>query len=172
MHLLLLQITEINEAPVFLLLNPKIDLTRKDLPVALYETGEHAHHCATRSAWNIWVAQQLARLPPGRCCSGTSAVAARFRCRASQHCCWAAHALPCLACAAADVEPARVRGRCANPCLPTPRPCPSVQSCTWWKATHRSSLSKPTTLWRCVALCVCLGECVHVRAGTWLCIHA
>eukprot|EP00983_Pelagomonas_calceolata_P125197 1161189-Pelagomonas_calceolata.AAC.7 len=29
----------INESPVFLLLNPRVDLARKDLPVSLYETG-------------------------------------------------------------------------------------------------------------------------------------
>ncbi|KAF5827947.1 maintenance of mitochondrial structure and function-domain-containing protein [Dunaliella salina] len=33
-------IMAINESPVFLLLNPKVDLARKDLPVSLYET-EH-----------------------------------------------------------------------------------------------------------------------------------
>lgn len=38
-----LQISNINEAPVFLLLNPKLDHTRKDLPVALYETGVFKH---------------------------------------------------------------------------------------------------------------------------------
>lgn len=35
----LLQIMGLNESPVFLLLNPKVDVTRKDLPVSLYETG-------------------------------------------------------------------------------------------------------------------------------------
>jgi hypothetical protein len=35
----MLQIMAINESPVFLLLNPTVDLSRKDLPVALYETG-------------------------------------------------------------------------------------------------------------------------------------
>ncbi len=31
--------TEINESPVFLLLNPAIDAARKDLPVTVFETG-------------------------------------------------------------------------------------------------------------------------------------
>lgn len=30
---------ELNEGPVFLLLNPIIDAARKDLPVDVYETG-------------------------------------------------------------------------------------------------------------------------------------
>lgn len=34
-----LQLLAINESPVLLLLNPRVDHTRKDLPVALYETG-------------------------------------------------------------------------------------------------------------------------------------
>ena len=39
---------EINESPVFLVLNPKIDHTRKDLPVSLYETGEPP------TGWLLW----------------------------------------------------------------------------------------------------------------------
>lgn len=34
-----LQMTQYNEGPVFLLLNPFIDHSRKDLPVDVYETG-------------------------------------------------------------------------------------------------------------------------------------
>lgn len=34
-----LQITELNEGPVFMLLNPFIHHSRKDLPVDVYETG-------------------------------------------------------------------------------------------------------------------------------------
>ncbi len=35
-----MQISEVVEGPVFLLLDPVVDHSRKDLPVALYETGE------------------------------------------------------------------------------------------------------------------------------------
>lgn len=37
--LLLPQIMELNESPVFLLLDPTIDASRKELPVQLHETG-------------------------------------------------------------------------------------------------------------------------------------
>lgn len=33
------QIMELNESPVVLLLNTKVDSVQKDLPVTLYETG-------------------------------------------------------------------------------------------------------------------------------------
>jgi len=36
-----MQIMGINESPVFLLLSPRVDLARKDLPVSLYETGRN-----------------------------------------------------------------------------------------------------------------------------------
>jgi len=32
---------ELNESPVVLLLNPKVDHLQKDLPVMLFETGEY-----------------------------------------------------------------------------------------------------------------------------------
>lgn len=41
-HMLLhRKVMELNESPIFLLLNPKLDNTRKDIPVSLYETELH-----------------------------------------------------------------------------------------------------------------------------------
>ena len=42
------QISEVVESPVFLLLDPAVDHTRKDLPVSLYETGEEGAGCGRR----------------------------------------------------------------------------------------------------------------------------
>ena len=41
------QIMELNESPIFLLLDTTVDPARKDLPVTLYETGEQAWTCAS-----------------------------------------------------------------------------------------------------------------------------
>ncbi len=35
----LLQLTDINESPVYLLLNPAINHAQKDLPIAIFESG-------------------------------------------------------------------------------------------------------------------------------------
>lgn len=44
MHMLDMQVMEINESPVVMLLNTRVDSAQKDLPVTLYETGVNIRH--------------------------------------------------------------------------------------------------------------------------------
>ncbi len=37
----LLQLTDINESPVYLLLNPTINHAQKDLPISIFESGRY-----------------------------------------------------------------------------------------------------------------------------------
>ncbi|GAX82869.1 hypothetical protein CEUSTIGMA_g10295.t1 [Chlamydomonas eustigma] len=73
------KIMEMNESPVLLLLNPRIDNLRKDLPVTLYETEVHAsegsptqifvrasHSIETSDAERIGVDQVAKILPSGK----------------------------------------------------------------------------------------------------------
>lgn len=42
---------DINESPVYVLLNPSINPAQKDLPVAIYESGMYLLFCCHQIPW-------------------------------------------------------------------------------------------------------------------------